>query len=117
MRHGNAVKQLGRVRRQRTALMRSLARSLVLHERIETTEAKAKALRPIIEKMVTRAKEDNLSNRRLLISRLGGAEDAVKKLFGEIAPKYKDRTGGYTRITKMNTHHADGRDTAVIEFV
>ena len=117
MLHGNAITKLGRVRKQRIALMRSLARSLIIHERIETTEAKAKALRPIIEKLITRAKKGDLASSRILISRLGGAEREVKKLVSEIAPKYKDRNGGYTRISKINAHKADGRDVAVIEFV
>jgi large subunit ribosomal protein L17 len=97
--------------------MRSLARSLIIHERIETTEAKAKALRPFIEKLVTRAKKDTLASRRLVISRLGGAERETSKLFSEIAPKYAKRNGGYTRVSKINAHMADGRDVAVIEFV
>ena len=117
MRHHNVIKKFGRVRKQRVALMRSLARSLILHERIETTEAKAKALRPFIEKLVTRAKTDSVAGKRLVISRLGGETKATMKLFNEIAPKYKDRNGGYTRVTKMHSMHADGRDVAVIEFV
>ena len=111
------IKKFGRVRKQRVALMRSLARSLIIHERIETTEAKAKALRPFIEKLISRAKNDTLSSRRIVISRLGGETRATAKLFNDIAPKYKDREGGYTRISKINANMADGRDVAVIEFV
>ena len=117
MRHHNVIKKFGRVRRQRTALMRSLARSLIIYERIETTEAKAKALRPFIEKLITRAKTDTLASKRLVISRLGGAEREAGKLFKEIAPKYLNRNGGYTRISKINAHVSDGRDVAIIEFV
>jgi large subunit ribosomal protein L17 len=116
MLHRNATKKLGRVRRQRLALMRSLARSLIIHERIETTEAKAKALRPFIEKLVTRALKDSLATRRILVARLDGEREAMK-LINDIAPKYEKRNGGYTRISKVNAHAADGRDVAVIEFV
>lgn len=118
MLHRNATKKLGRVRKQRTALLRSLARSLIIYERIETTEAKAKTLRPFIEKLVTRAKQgESVAAKRLIISRLGGAKRETMKLFTEIAPRYKDRNGGYTRISKISAHMADGRDVAVIEFV
>lgn len=98
------------------ALMRSLMRSLVLHERISTTEAKAKELRPMIEKLVTRAKTDTVANRRLVSSRLGGDDAATKKLFTAIAPRFKARNGGYTRIVKR-APRPDGRRTAYIAFV
>jgi large subunit ribosomal protein L17 len=97
--------------------MRSLARSLILHGQIETTEAKAKALRPFVEPLVTKAKKDDLATRRLVIARLGGDKHAVKKLFEELAPKYADRPGGYTRITKIHSNSMDARDNAIIEFV
>lgn len=116
MRHHQTIKKFGRVRKQRVALMRSLARSLVLHEKIETTKAKAKALRPFIEKLVTRAKTDSLASKRIVIARIGGETEA-KKLFELIAPRYKDRNGGYTRITKIHTSRPDGADEAIIEFV
>lgn len=117
MKHHKKGRKLGRVRRQRIALLRSMARSLILHERIETTEAKAKELRPFIEKLVTRGKNDNLFSRRLIISRLGGSKTGTTKLLEKISPKYKDRNGGYTRITKIYNYSGDGRDKAVIEFV
>lgn len=117
MKHQRKGRKLGRVRKQRTALLRSLARSLVIHERIETTEAKAKELRPFIEKLVTRGKAVTLENQRLLISRLGGGEREASKIMKTIAPQYKDRSGGYTRITKIPSHSSDGRKKAVIEFV
>lgn len=116
MRHHNQNKKFGRERDQRRALLRSLARSLIKHGKIKTTEAKAKALRPLVEKMVTRARTGGLSNRRLLISRLG-AEAEVKKLLDEIGPRYTDRLGGYTRITKLPPRTSDGSPEAVIEFV
>jgi len=117
MRHHNKNKKFGRVRKQRTALMRGLARSLILEESIKTTEAKAKALRPYVEKLVTRGKKDTIFSRRLVSSRLGNSKDAASKLFAEISPKYKDRAGGYTRITSLSKRASDGADMALIEFV
>lgn len=118
MRHHNEVKKFGRVSRQRTALLRSLARSLIIYEKIETTEARAKALRPFIEKLVTRGKSETLSSQRIVMARLGsGAKREVFKIFKVLAPRYKDRKGGYTRITKTGSRFDDGRQAAVIEFV
>lgn len=102
---------------QRSALIRSLARSLVLEERISTTEAKAKALRPFVERLVTYAKTNTVASRRLAISRIHDKE-AVKKLFGTIAPRYADRKGGYTRVTKRTLRGSnDARKLAYISFV
>lgn len=102
---------------QRRALLKSLARSLVLEERILTTEAKAKALRPQIERLVTYAKKNTLASRRLTKARLGD-DEAVKKLFESIAPRYTDRAGGYTRIVKRSLRgHNDARKLAYIAFV
>ncbi len=117
MKHHKTGRKFGRVRKVRTALSRSLARALILNERIETTIAKARELRPAVEKMVTTAKNDTLANRRLIISRLGNDNEATQKLFAEIAPKYTDRAGGYTRITKLGVTVDPNRDKAVIEFV
>ncbi len=113
--HGNSSK-LGRESGQRQALLRGLAKNLILHGRIKTTEAKAKALRPFVERIVTIAREDNLSARRLVKSRLGG-EVKVEKLFSEIAPRYAQRAGGYTRIIKIPARQGDASPQAVIEFV
>ena len=95
--------------------MKSLAFNLVAKEKIKTTEARAKELRPFIEKFVTRAKKDNLANRRLLIAKLG--QQTAKKLFEKIAPKYKDKNGGYTRIIKLSLRKSDASKMAIIEFV
>ena len=101
----------------RAALMKSLARSLVLEERISTTEAKAKALRPLIERLVTYAKTNTLASRRLTKSRLGD-DEAVKKLFESIGPRYAERAGGYTRIVKRTLRGTnDARKLAYIAFV
>lgn len=102
---------------QRRALIKSLARSLVLEERISTTEAKAKALRPFVERLVTCAKKNTLASRRLAIMRLGDKE-AVKKLFDSIGPRYAERAGGYTRVTKRTKRGGnDARKLAYIAFV
>jgi large subunit ribosomal protein L17 len=101
MRHHNRNKKFGRQAGEREALMRSLVVSLIVHEKITTTEAKAKSLRPIIEKMVTKARVNTIPNVRLLQSRLNNNREVVKKLVQEIAPKYADRAGGYTRLTKL----------------
>ena len=102
---------------QRRALLRSLARSLVMHERISTTEAKAKELRPFIERLVTYAKKDTLASRRLTKARLGD-DSAVKKLFEVVGPRYSERAGGYTRVVKRTRRGAnDARKLAYIAFV
>lgn len=117
MRHHNSVRTLGRDKGQREALLRGLAQSLILHDKIVTTEAKAKELRPFVEKLVTAAKQDTLAARRKVLSALGQPASAViTKLFAEIGVKHKERAGGYTRIIKMGRTKA-GRDQAVIEFV
>ena len=118
MRHGIQTRKFGRVRKQRTALLRSLAISLIKHEQIKTTEAKAKSLRPFIEKLITKAKtSDPVAGRRLISSRLGGNKEEVKKLFDEIAKRYKDRDGGYTRVVKVAPRQSDASPLAVIQFV
>lgn len=102
---------------QRRALIRSLARSLVLEERISTTEAKAKALRPFVERLVTYAKKNTLASRRLAKARLGD-DAAVQKLFGALGPRYAERAGGYTRVVKRAKRGAnDARKLAYIAFV
>jgi len=102
---------------QRRALLKSLMRSLILEERISTTEAKAKALRPSVERLVTYGKSNTLASRRLAKARLGD-DEAVKKLFDAIAPRYATRAGGYTRIVKRTVRgHNDARKLAYIAFV
>lgn len=116
MRHHDSNRKFGRERNQRTALLRSLAVSLIGRGRIRTTEAKAKELRPFVEKLVTMAQKENLSSRRLVGARLGNAKEA-KKLFDEIAPRYKERAGGYTRVVKLPVRQTDAARMAIIEFV
>jgi large subunit ribosomal protein L17 len=108
-------RRFGRKRDQRRALLLSLARALILNEKIKTTEAKAKELRSFIEKLITRAKEDSIHNRRILVSRL--SEDVAKKLVKDIGVRYKDRKGGYTRILKLGPRQEDGAKMVIIELV
>lgn len=117
MRHHDANRKFNRDGNQRTALLRGLASSLVKHGRIMTTEAKAKELRPAVEKMVTKAKNPTLANRRVLLSGLYNDTSVVSKLIDDVAPRYKERAGGYTRITKLVQRKSDGSPMAVIEFV
>ena len=100
MRHHKAHRKFHREKGQRTALLKSLARSLVLHESIVTTVAKAKELRPFVEKLITAGKDESLAAHRNAIVRLTSAE-AIKKLRTELATRYAKRSGGYTRITRM----------------
>jgi len=115
MRHHNANRKFGRVTKVRKALVNSLARSLVLHEKIETTEPKAKELRPFIEKLVTKAKLQTVAARRAIGEKIG--PKATKILVDTLSKKYEDRKGGYTRITKMARRLSDGSSMAIIEFV
>lgn len=115
MRHHNSKRKFGRTKNQRNALLKSLAYSLALKGKIKTTEAKAKELRPFMEKLVTLGKSQTLASRRILIARVG--PQAAKKIATEIAVTHKDRAGGYTRITKMVRRDSDGAPQAVIEFV
>lgn len=96
-------------------LVRSLVNNFLIAGKITTTETKAKVLRPVVEKMITRGKQDTVANRRLLSRELTPA--MVKKVFGEVSPRYKDRQGGYTRITKLGPRMSDGAKMAVIELV
>ncbi len=101
----------------RNALLKSLALSLIIHGRIQTTEAKAKELRPFIEKLVTRAKVGDLASRRVIISRLMNRAPETKILMEEVAPKFKGVAGGYTRIMKLPPRKSDAAPMALIEFV
>ncbi|OGI76465.1 50S ribosomal protein L17 [Candidatus Nomurabacteria bacterium RIFCSPHIGHO2_02_FULL_42_19] len=117
MRHSNSKRKFGRVRKVRNALMNSLALNFIVRGKIKTTLPKAKELRPFIEKLITHAKLNTPSARRLVISRLANREKEVKKLFEVIVPKYKDRNGGYTRIIKLGARRSDSAPMAIIEFV
>jgi len=115
MRHSNANRKFGRISKVRKGLMNSLALALITEGRIKTTEAKAKELRPMVEKLVSYGKDDSQSARKVLVSKIGsiGAQKIVK----DLSPKYATRAGGYTRITKLPRRLSDGSPMAVIEFV
>lgn len=117
MKHHKDQRKLGRETGQRRALLRSLAHSLILKESIKTTEAKAKEVRPFVEKLVTKAKAGTAADRRDVLSRLGGDAKATARLFKTIAPRYGSRQGGYTRIVKMAARQGDAAKMALIEFV
>lgn len=115
MRHHSTTKKFGRIRKTRAAFMRGLAKDLLKHERITTTLARAKAIKPVVEKLITNAKIDTVGARRLTASRLGNDRVLAKKLHEDIAKRYATRTGGYTRITKLAT--TSKHENAFIEFV
>ena len=117
MRHSNNKRKFGRTKNQRNAMLYSLALNLIVREKIKTTLPKAKELRPLIEKFVTRAKGGSLATRRLIMAKLFNRSKEVKKLFEVLAPKYQDTKGGYTRILKLGARKADGAPMAIIEFI
>lgn len=117
MRHRKKGKIFHRVASRRRSFLRNLANDLVRAEKIETTETRAKAVRPMVERLVTIAKRQTLAARRLVLARLHNAA-AAAKLFEEIAPRYKDRNGGYLRVTKLGkARKRDGGAIGVVEFV
>ena len=116
MRHRKAGRQLRRTSEQKLALMRNLATSLIEQGAIETTEAKAKELRPFVEKLITKAKTGTLHARRLAVRHIH-KRAAADKLFQEIGPRYATRNGGYTRILKTGHRKGDGADMARIELI
>src|SRR5687767_11022654 len=117
MRHGKKINHLGRKTAHRHALLSNLASSLILHKRISTTVAKAKALRKYVEPLLTRSKDDTTHSRRMVFSYLQNKE-SVKTLFGEVASKIADRPGGYTRIVKLaETRLGDNAEMCLIELV
>jgi large subunit ribosomal protein L17 len=116
MRHRVKAKRLRRETSQRKALLRNLVTSFMEKERIRTTLAKAKATRPLAEKMITLAKQDTLHSRRLAL-RYIYKKEVVKKLFDEIGPRFSERPGGYTRIVKIGNRSGDGAEMAVLELV
>jgi len=116
MRHRKRTAKLGRTSSHRNAMLANLVCSLILHKRVTTTLAKAKAARSVAEKMVTLGKSGTIHDRRLAAARLH-QEDAVKILFNEIAPGHKARPGGYTRIIKLSQRQGDAAQAAILEWV
>ena len=119
MKHGKKVKKLNRTSSHRKALMSNLASSLIIHKQITTTDAKAKELRRYAERLVTYAKKDNLHGRRLILKHIKGSnsKDIANILMHEIAPMYKDRNGGYTRIIKLGNRKNDNSLVSIIQFI
>jgi len=116
MRHNKAVNHLGRKSGHRKAMLSNMATSLILNKRITTTVAKAKAIKPYVEPLVTKSKDDTTHNRRVVFSYLKNKE-AVSELFRVIAPKVGDRPGGYLRVLHTGFRQGDGAEMALVEFV
>lgn len=116
MRHNKAINHLGRKSSHRKAMLANMATSLIMHKRITTTVAKAKALKSYVEPLITKSKDDSTHSRRMVFSYLKNKE-AVKEMFGVIAPKIADRPGGYTRVLHTGFRLGDGADMALIELV
>ncbi|MBR1516776.1 MAG: 50S ribosomal protein L17 [Bacteroidales bacterium] len=116
MRHGCKVNHLSRTHAHRVAMLSNMATSLILHKRIETTQAKAKALRVYVEPLITRSKEDSTHNRRMVFSYLHSKE-AVNELFREVSQKVAQRNGGYTRILKTGIRQGDNAEMCIMELV
>jgi large subunit ribosomal protein L17 len=116
MRHQKNTRKLGRTSQHRDAMLANLVASLIKHKRVKTTLAKAKAARPLAEKLVTLGKSGTLHARRLAVAKIG-QRDMVSKLFKEIAPGFKDRQGGYTRIIKLGPRQSDSAPVAFLEWV
>jgi large subunit ribosomal protein L17 len=116
MRHQKRTLKLSRTSQHRDAMLANLVASLIIHKRVKTTLAKAKAARPLAEKLVTLGKGGTLHDRRLAIAKIG-QKDAVATLFKSIAPSFKDRHGGYTRIIKLGPRNSDSAKVAFLEWV
>lgn len=117
MRHGNKNKKMGRDKKGRVALKRSLISSLFIREKIKTTEAKAKAIKPIAEKLVTTAKKGTLASRRSIAATLMNDTTLTEKIIADVAKRYDERNGGYIRIIKLPPRKSDGSKMAIIELV
>ena len=117
MRHGKARHKLSRDTAHRRSLLRNLCREVIEHERIKTSQAKAKAVKPELEKLITLAKRGDLHARRRALAELGQDKFIVHKLFDEVAPRYSERPGGYTRIVKLGPRRSDSTEMVFLELV
>lgn len=115
MRHRKKGRELSRTRTHRRAMLRNMVTSLIIHERIRTTEAKAKELRPYAERLITLAKKGDMHSRRVAGRQIADRE-ALRKLFDQIGPRFEARPGGYTRILKLGARKGDGAELALIEL-
>ena len=117
MRHGKKRNKLSRTSAHREALLTNLSKQLIEHERIQTSQAKAKAVKPEVEKLITLAKRGDLHARRQALSTLHNDKFIVHKLFEEVAPRYVERPGGYTRIVKLGPRKSDSTEMVFLELV
>lgn len=117
MKHHKSIRKFGRKKNQRNAFIKGLLSALILNGKIETTLARAKEIRPFVERLVTYAKDGSLASKRLALSKLYNHEPEVAKLWNDYAPKYKTTNGGYTRIIKKGQRLSDASEMAIIEFV
>ena len=117
MRHGKTRHKLSRDSSHRKALLRNLCREVIQHERIQTSQAKAKAVKPQVERLITLAKRGDLHARRQALATLGQDKFVVHKLFEEVAPRYSERPGGYTRIVKLGPRRSDSTEMVYLELV
>jgi large subunit ribosomal protein L17 len=117
MRHAKQRHKLSRDSAHRRSLLRNLARQVIQHERIRTSQAKAKAVKPQVEKLITLGKRGDLHARRQALSELGQDKFIVHKLFEELAPRYADRPGGYTRIVKLGPRRSDSTEMVFLELI
>lgn len=116
-RHQYKGRKLSRKTAQRKALMRNLASQIILHEKIETTLPKAKEVRPILEKLITKAKIDSVANRRHVAKYLSNRDKSLRKLFVELGPLYRDRKGGYLRIVRLSNREGDNAEMAQVQLI
>ncbi|XOU94870.1 MAG: 50S ribosomal protein L17 [Candidatus Kerfeldbacteria bacterium] len=116
MRHRSTKKRMGRKANHRKMLIRNLAKSFFTYEKIETTVAKAKFMKPYVEKIITTGKKDTLTSRRLILKKLG-TNKLAEKILKDISPRYADKKGGYTRITKIGVRKGDGAETVYLTLV
>ena len=117
MRHAKQRNKLSRDSAHRKSLMKNLCRDVIEHERIKTSQAKAKAVKPKVEKLITLGKRGDLHARRIALSELGNDKFLVHKLFEEVAPRYEGRPGGYTRILKLGPRRSDATEMVYLELV
>lgn len=117
MKHHKSIRKFGRKKNQRNAFIKGLASALILNGRIETTLARAKEIRPFVERLVTYGKANTLASRRLALSKLYNHDKEIEKLFNEYGPKYKEVNGGYLRIIRLNPRLSDASEMAIIEFI
>lgn len=117
MKHHQNTRKLGREKEQRDAMLQSLAISLIKHEKIKTTQAKAKELQPFVEKLITKGIDASEHDRRQIVAKLGGVDEAANHLVQEVSPRFEERPGGYTRILKLSPRQSDSAKMAIIELV